>query len=127
MRQLKSAVEPSGSIVVFNAPFEKGRLKECSEFLPEYKSWVAAVNQRIVDLLHSVSWIQFLSSRPVGSASLKSVFPALTGKDYTNLEIQEGGMASLEFLRVTFCDVSESERMRVRQALDEYCGLDTQA
>src|SRR5208337_3049614 len=51
MRHLKAAVEPSGSIVVFNAPFEKSRMKECAEVLPQYKSWVAAVNDRIVDLL----------------------------------------------------------------------------
>ena len=51
MRQLKSAIESSGSIVVFNASFEKGRMKECAEVLPEYKSWVMAVNRRIVDLL----------------------------------------------------------------------------
>jgi hypothetical protein len=50
----------------------------------------------------------------------------LTGKDYEQLEIQEGGMASLEFLRVTFTDVSEPERKRVRRALDEYCGQDTE-
>jgi Domain of unknown function(DUF2779)/Domain of unknown function DUF83 len=37
MRQLKAAIEPVGSILVFNAPFEKGRLKECAEFLQEYK------------------------------------------------------------------------------------------
>ena len=41
MRQLKSAVEPVGSILVFNAPFEKSRMKECAEILPEYKPWVA--------------------------------------------------------------------------------------
>jgi hypothetical protein len=45
MRELKSAVEPSGSILVFNAPFEKSRMKECAEILPEYQPWVAAVNQ----------------------------------------------------------------------------------
>ena len=28
MRQLKSAIEPAGSFLVFNAAFEKGRLKE---------------------------------------------------------------------------------------------------
>jgi hypothetical protein len=44
MRQLKSSVEPSGSIVVFNATFEKTRMKECVAVLPQYKSWVKAVN-----------------------------------------------------------------------------------
>jgi len=52
--------------------------------------------------------------------------PALTGKDYSKLEIQEGGAASREFVRVTFGDVSESERKRVWKALDEYCGQDTE-
>ncbi len=33
MRQLKSVVEPSGSIVAFNAPFEKSRMAECAEML----------------------------------------------------------------------------------------------
>lgn len=41
---------------------------------------------------------------------MKSVLPALTGKDYASLEIQEGAAASREFLRVTFGDVTESER-----------------
>jgi hypothetical protein len=34
--------------------------------------------------------------------------------------------ASREFLRVTFTDVSESERKRVRRALEKYCGQDTE-
>ena len=63
---------------------------------------------------------------PHGSASLKSVLPALTGKRYEHLEIQEGDTAGREFLRVTFGDVSEAERKRVRQALKKYCGQDTE-
>ena len=57
---------------------------------------------------------------------MKAVLPALTGKGYEHLEIQEGGEASREFVRVTFGDVSESERKRVRRALELYCGLDTE-
>jgi hypothetical protein len=57
---------------------------------------------------------------------MKQVLPALTGKDNGGLEIQEGGAASREFLRVTFGDVAESERKRVRRALDLYCGQDTE-
>jgi hypothetical protein len=126
MRQLKSSIEPSGSIVVFNAPFEKGRMKECAEVLPEYKSWVSAVNQRIVDLLNPFKAFNFYHPNQCGSASMKLVLPALTGKDYSKLEIQEGGAASREFVRVTFGDVSESERKRVRKALELYCGQDTE-
>ena len=90
MRRLKSSIEPSGSIVVFNAPFEKSRMKECAELLPEYKSWVSAVNGRIVDLLNPFKAFNFYHPDQCGSASMKLVLPALTGKDYSKLEIQEG-------------------------------------
>lgn len=126
MRQLKSAIEPAGSIVVFNASFEKGRMNECAEVLPEYKSWVAAVNRRIVDLLIPFKAFNFYHPDQCGSASMKQVLPALTGKDYKSLEIQEGEAASREFLRVTFTNVSEAERRRVRRALEKYCGQDTE-
>jgi Domain of unknown function(DUF2779) len=125
MRQLKEAIEPVGSILVFNATFEKSRLKECAEFLPEYQSWVKMVNGRIVDLLNPFRSFDFYHPNQCGSASMKSVLPALTGKNYEHLEIQEGGEASREFVRVTFGDVSEMERKRARQALEMYCGQDT--
>ena len=56
---------------------------------------------------------------------MKAVLPALTGREYDRLAIQDGGMASLEFLRVAFLDVEEEERQRVRKQLEEYCGQDT--
>jgi hypothetical protein len=62
--------------------------------------------------------------RQNSSASLKAVLPALSDRGYEGLAIQESGTASLEFLRVTFGDVSEDERQRVRRQLEEYCGLD---
>jgi len=57
---------------------------------------------------------------------MKAVLPALTGKSYEKLAIQEGGAASREFLRVTSGQVPGAERRRVRKDLQEYCGLDTQ-
>jgi hypothetical protein len=126
VRRLQLAVEPSGSIVVFNAAFEKGRLREIAEVLPEYECLVEAVTGRMVDLLVPFRGFHFYHSGQCGRASMKSVLPALTGKDYRGLEIQEGSVAGREFLRVSSGDVSDSERTRVRRALDSYCGLDTE-
>jgi hypothetical protein len=84
------------------------------------------VNGRIVDLLNPFRSFNFYHPNQCGSASMKSVLPALTGKDYRHLEIQEGGAASREFVRVTFGDVNEAERKRVWQALETYCGQDTE-
>ncbi len=53
--------------------------------------------------------------------------PAITGRGYDELDIQEGGTASLEHIRVTFGDVSKAKRQRVRRRLEEYCGRDTAA
>ena len=61
-----------------------------------------------------------------GSASIKSVLPVLTGRSYADLEIHEGGVESLEYLRVHFGDVLGAERQRVRRQLGEYCGQDTE-
>ena len=44
---------------------------------------------------------------------------------YADLEIQEGGQASLEYLRVHFGSVPEEERRKVRGQLERYCGQDT--
>ena len=41
------------------------------------------------------------------------------------MSYRQSEAASREFLRVTFTDVSESERKRVRRALENYCGQDT--
>jgi len=49
----------------------------------------------------------------------------VTGRGYECLEIQDGGQASLEFLRVHFGNVPEAERRKVRKQLERYCGQDT--
>src|SRR5882762_3312875 len=67
----------------------------------------------------------FSNPRQRGSASMKSVLPALTGEGYEQLEIQEGASAAMEFRRVTFGKVSDAERTRVRRNLEAYCAQDT--
>ncbi len=125
MRQLRDALPVTGSVVAYNASFEIGRLNECCELLPEFKPWLKKVTPRIVDLLLPFRGFRYYHPQQHGSASMKAVLPALTGQGYENLAIQEGGAASREFLRVTFGKIDDDERQRVRQQLNEYCGLDT--
>ncbi len=125
MRSLRNALPTEGSVVAFNAGFELGRLNECSEILPEFRPWVSSVKRRTVDLLLPFRGFRYYHPKQHGSASMKAVLPALTGRGYDHLAIQEGGTASLEFLRVYYTDVPEAERQRVRQSLEEYCGQDT--
>ena len=125
MRQLRDALPETGSVVTYNAIFEKRCLDESCELLPEFKPWLRKVTPRIVDLLLPFRGFRYYHPQQHGSASMKAVLPALTGKGYENLAIQEGGAASREFLRVTHGQVTAAERRRVRQHLEEYCELDT--
>jgi hypothetical protein len=123
--QLRTVVGETGSIIVYNASFEVGRLRECCELMPELNAWVAAVETRIVDLLEPFRSFAYYHPSQSGSASIKTVLPALTGSGYQGLQIQDGGAATREYLRVTWGDVGENERQRVRQHLEHYCNLDT--
>jgi hypothetical protein len=125
MRQLRANLPETGSVVAYNASFEIGRLEECCDLLPEFKPWLRKVTPRIIDLLLPFRGFRYYHPQQHGSASIKAVLPAMTGQGYENMAIQEGAAASREFLRVTFGTVDDAERQRVRQQLDEYCGLDT--
>ena len=125
MRRLRDALPETGSVVTYNAAFEKSRLQECCDLLPEFKPWFRGVEPRVVDLLLPFRGFRYYHPQQHGSASMKAVLPALTGKGYENLSIQEGGTASREFLRVAYGQVTDGERRRVRQHLEEYCGQDT--
>ena len=58
---------------------------------------------------------------------MKVVLPTLTGKSYKDLEIQAGDEASALYMNVTFVeDVAAAEKKKVYDALEKYCGLDTE-
>ena len=120
-------VGKNGVVVAYNASFEKGCLEESVEAYPEYSGWLESVLKRLVDLWDPFRSFAVYYPSQHGSTSLKQVLPALAGKDYQGLAIQNGSQASEEFKKVTFCEVEESEREKVRKHLEEYCGLDTMA
>ncbi|MFZ1978679.1 MAG: DUF2779 domain-containing protein, partial [Bacteroidota bacterium] len=91
----------------------------------EYADWYARIEKRIVDLYSPFGSFYYYHPGQYGSASLKKILPALTGKGYNEMEIADGGTASAEYLRVTFSDVDALDRQNVRAQLEKYCGLDT--
>ncbi len=123
--RLRELLGSAGSIVANNAQFEKRVLRECCDRLPDYADWLREVEKRFVDLLVPFRASRYYHPEQRGSASMKAVLPALVGDRCEGLEIQEGGTASLEFCRVTFGNVSESEKARVRRFMEEYCSQDT--
>lgn len=125
MAKLSALIQKKGTILAFNDSFEKGKLKGCAEELPEYMEWVNRILPWFVDLAGPFRVFDYYHPDQAGSYSLKYVYPALTGHSYEGLEIAEGGMAMAEFTRVTYYDVKEEDRAKVRRDLLKYCEQDT--
>ncbi|HEY5909969.1 MAG TPA: DUF2779 domain-containing protein, partial [Verrucomicrobiae bacterium] len=107
------------------AAFEKGVLRECADALLVFRPWVETLEPRFVDLLQPFRAFRYYHPAQHGSASMKAVLPALTGRGYEDFAIRDGDTASREYLRVTFGNSEPTERDRVYHPLEEYCGLDT--
>jgi hypothetical protein len=132
LKALMEALPRSGSVVVYNQTFEKSVLAALAAVFPKNTRWVENVINRLADLLVPFRAFYYYHPRQHGSASLKSVLPALTGQSYAGLGISDGLAASREFIYITFGElygqsVSEKEREDIRRDLLEYCGLDTEA
>lgn len=126
MQRLQELLGSFGSIVVYNQSFEKRILRECTEAMPKFEKWWREIETRIVDLLVPFRSMDYYHPAQHGSASIKAVLPVLTDLRYDG-EIADGATASSEYMRVTFGEVDNEERLRVRRALEQYCGLDTLA
>jgi len=125
-KELKKVLGKKGSIIVYYQSFEKARLQEIAEALPKYAPWVKSVLPRVIDLYEPFSKFHYYNPVQKGSASIKKVLPAVTGKGYEGLEISGGMEASLAFIKLRK-GVSKSEEAKIRKDLEVYCGLDTEA
>jgi hypothetical protein len=126
LNRLRDCIGDKGTVIVYNAKFEKGVLDGLADAFPDHAGWIGGLEARIIDLLEPFQSFDYYHGEQHGSASIKAVLPVLTGHNYTDLEIQEGGQASLEYLRVHFGDAPEAERRKVREQLERYCGQDTE-
>jgi hypothetical protein len=128
MQALKDNLGSKGSILVYNQGFEKGVMNESAILLPEFREWYDEnILPRIKDLWDVFKDFFYYDPKQKGSTSIKYVLPVLSDLKYDDLDIKNGILASLEYERVTYGDVEESERLKVREALEKYCELDTWA
>ena len=127
LERLRGDIGPSGSVVAYNATFEKGILNASTNTWTEYRDWVATLLDRFVDLLAPFRAYHYYHPDQLGSASIKAVLPALVGNSYKDLAISEGQTASFEFARVNYGQTEDDERLRVREQLETYCAQDTLA
>ena len=114
----------SGTIVHYTS-FESSILRKLLEDLPEYGAAIASILGRLWDL-HKVISQHYYHPNFYGSYSIKSVLPILAPKlSYENLEIQDGSMASVEYIRMIAPQSSHEDKIKIRNELLKYCQLDT--
>jgi hypothetical protein len=123
--ELKRLLGDRGSIVAYFLPFEQQVLKELAGAFPGYGEWVEGLQGRMLDLYSPFKSFHYYHPAQKGSASLKSVLPAMTGVNYDGLGINNGKVAGVAFLAAEHGKVSEADRVGIRGNLKEYCGQDT--
>jgi hypothetical protein len=117
-----------GTILAYNAPFEKGRLQDLAEAFPSRRQEVEAALRRFQDLITPFKNGWLVHPGFEGSVSIKAVLPALVpSMSYDGLAVADGGgaiRAYAEFLRP---ETTPKRRREIREDLLEYCGQDTLA
>lgn len=127
-RALVECCRDRGPIFTYNAPFEKSRVKELGQRLPDLADQLEAINGRIVDLLPIANKRYYHPSQE-GSWSIKKVLPAIAPElKYDALDgVQDGGMAMEAYVEAIDPTISEERRQQLHDQLWEYCRLDTWA
>ena len=125
IESLLARIGESGSIIVWNQAFEKTRLKEIARDFPEYATRIELLFDRFADLMVPFRRKHLYMPEMNGSYSLKAVLPALIPDlSYSDLNIQEGGTASLTYESLYYDEEPDSVRLK-RDNLLEYCKMDT--
>ncbi len=124
---LVAAVGSTGPVLVYNAPFESGRMKELAEAFPDKAVPLQSIISRVVDLLPLMR-DHYYHPDMLGSWSIKTVLPTVAPElDYTSLPVGDGGMAMEAFAEILDPTTSNERRRELRTNLLEYCHLDTLA
>ncbi|MFH1560802.1 MAG: DUF2779 domain-containing protein [Chloroflexota bacterium] len=125
-RSLLDAIGPEGTILVYSS-YEQTIIKQLASDFPQYKERLLALPDRLLDLLALVRAHCYHPDFH-GSYSIKAVLPALVpDMSYSDLEIQDGSIASIYFTRMIAQETQAHEREKIRNALLDYCERDTLA
>ena len=119
----------SADRVVMYTSFEKTRIRELQQAVPQLATELAALEAKLIDL-HPVVKDCVYHPGFNGSFSLKDILtPLVPELTYNDLVIVDGRVASVEIARLLFVadKIPKHERDRVRKELLEYCERDTWA
>ena len=125
-KKLLSEIGEFGSIVSHNAGFEKKRIEELAEALPDLREQLLALLPRFWDTETVFKDGTYVDWRLKGSSSIKVVLPNLVGAIYEGLDIQDGSNAQAAYSNLIRSE-NLSDQQDVMDSLKAYCEKDTEA
>jgi hypothetical protein len=126
IESLKDHMDKRGSIVAYNARFERGVIERLALVFPGESEFLRALNERFVDLWDIYRKYWWYMPEMKGSGSIKNVLPAIAPEfSYGDLEVQEGGEASALYQSLIEGGVSGNKDKIMSNLLD-YCRRDTE-
>jgi predicted RecB family nuclease len=121
---LLAALGDGGTIFTYTG-YETSILRSLAVLIPSLESELSGITSRFKDL-YAIIRRHYYNPLFHGSFSIKYVLPALVpSMSYEKLSIQEGSLASLEYMRMINPATPAGEKERIREDLLEYCGVDT--
>ena len=115
----------AGAICVYSE-YERHLLLSLGDRFPSLKPEFDNVINRLWDLLPVIQKYYYHPAFN-GSFSIKTVLPALVpALSYDNLDISNGALASITFRKMVFEETDLVERLRLADAMYDYCARDTQ-
>jgi CRISPR/Cas system-associated exonuclease Cas4 (RecB family) len=116
----------TGSVIVYSKTMEKSVLNDLAIRFPHWSDGLRSMVSRLWDL-EVVFKKHYRHWHWGNKSSIKKVLPSLVPElSYQDLDVQEGGMASLEWLAMTETD-DDRQKAAKADALKRYCELDTLA
>jgi hypothetical protein len=117
------------TVLAYNMSFEKGVIKRLATLFEEFSEHLLAINENMQDLMIPFQKKWYVTPSMNGSYSIKYVLPSLVPefeKAYKELDgVQNGSQAMNAFANMS--KLSDTEKQKIRNALLEYCKLDTLA
>jgi CRISPR/Cas system-associated exonuclease Cas4 (RecB family) len=126
LKALLDDIGPTGHIIVYYAPFERGKLQDLAQAFPEHDGRLQELVDRLWDqlLIFKKHYRHYAFGK---SNSLKSVLPVVVpGLSYEGLPVTNGLMAQVAWEEMMAATDGE-EKERLAGNLLAYCKLDTLA
>ncbi|MFQ5636219.1 MAG: DUF2779 domain-containing protein, partial [Gammaproteobacteria bacterium] len=127
MERMIDAIGDTGPIMVYTS-YEQSVINRMARRFPDLGRPLEAIVDRLFDL-YPLTRAHYYHPDMHGSWSIKKVLPTIAPElDYQSVgEITEGGAADTAFRHLLDDELPDQRRTEIRQALLDYCKLDTLA